>query len=98
QLEAFQRIAQYESFQTAATYLNLSQPAVSVRIRELERAVGKSLIQRRTRKLQLTPAGALLLKQANLILQLTRQITGDDSDPLAARIRIGAPGSFAHVC
>ena len=43
QLEALHWVVRLGSFRAAATRLNLTQPAVSVRIRELEAAAGGKL-------------------------------------------------------
>lgn len=56
-LEAFIRIAEYGSFRRAAAAMNLSQAALSHRIKKLESDVGLSLLQRTTRTVRLTRAG-----------------------------------------
>lgn len=56
-LEAFIRIAESGSFRSAAKSMNLSQTALSHRIKKLELDVGLSLFQRTTRTLTLTRAG-----------------------------------------
>ncbi|MEM9783028.1 MAG: LysR substrate-binding domain-containing protein [Pseudomonadota bacterium] len=60
-LAVFEAAARHLSFTRAAEALNVSQPAVSQSVRQLERAVGVALFQRRHRKIALTDAGALLL-------------------------------------
>ncbi len=63
-LEAFVAIAERGSFRAAASHLNLSQTALSHRIRKLEDAVATQLLLRTTRQVMLTPAGAALLPKA----------------------------------
>jgi DNA-binding transcriptional LysR family regulator len=67
-LEAFLSIAERGSFHAAAAHLNLSQTALSHRIRKLEELVGVTLIARTTRRLSLTPAGVELLPKARKLV------------------------------
>lgn len=61
QLQAFAEVIELGSFSAAAERLNLSQPAVSLQVRELERRLGVRLIERVGRKASPTAAGAELL-------------------------------------
>jgi DNA-binding transcriptional LysR family regulator len=63
-LQAFVSIAERGSFHGAASHLNLSQTALSHRIRKLEKSLGTQLLLRTTRQVTLTPAGAALLPKA----------------------------------
>jgi DNA-binding transcriptional LysR family regulator len=67
-LEAFLAIAERGSFHAAAAHLNLSQTALSHRIRKLEEMLGVRLIARTTRQLSLTPAGVELLPKARKLI------------------------------
>ncbi|MEZ0169155.1 LysR family transcriptional regulator [Microvirga sp. TS319] len=60
-LHAFVAIAERGSFQHAAAHLNLSQTALSHRIRKLEEDLGVKLLSRTTREVSLTQAGLGLL-------------------------------------
>jgi DNA-binding transcriptional LysR family regulator len=60
-LHAFVAIAERGSFQNAAAHLNLSQTALSHRIRKLEEDLGVKLLSRTTREVSLTQAGLNLL-------------------------------------
>jgi DNA-binding transcriptional LysR family regulator len=60
-LHAFVAIAERGSFQLAAAHLNLSQTALSHRIRKLEEDLGVKLLSRTTREVSLTQAGLSLL-------------------------------------
>lgn len=57
QLKAFAAIAELGSFTAAASQLNLTQSALSVLIRELEREMEVRLFDRHTRRVQLSAAG-----------------------------------------
>lgn len=60
-LHAFVAIADRGGFHRAAAHLNLSQTALSHRIRKLEDDLGVKLFSRTTREVSLTPAGLKLL-------------------------------------
>src|SRR6202000_3184517 len=63
-LQAFLSIAQRGSFQRAAAHLNLSQTAISHRMRKLEEELGVKLFARTTREVTLTRAGIEFLPKA----------------------------------
>jgi DNA-binding transcriptional LysR family regulator len=63
-IQAFLAIVETGSFQLAATQLNLSQTAISHRMRKLEETLGVRLIARTTRDVTLTEAGRALLPNA----------------------------------
>jgi DNA-binding transcriptional LysR family regulator len=63
-LQAFVSIAERGSFHAAASHLNLSQTALSHRIRKLEESLATALLLRTTRQVSLTPAGIALLPRA----------------------------------
>lgn len=67
-LEAFLSIAERGSFHRAAASLNLSQTALSHRIRKLEEDLGLKLLARTTRQVSLTPAGLELLPKARRLM------------------------------
>ena len=62
QLRAFEAVARHLNFRAAAEELALTQSAVSRQIQGLEDDVGVSLFHRHTRAVELTSAGALLLR------------------------------------
>jgi DNA-binding transcriptional LysR family regulator len=68
-LQAFVSIAERGSFHGAASHLNLSQTALSHRIRKLEENLGVALLQRTTRQVSLTHAGVLLLPRARRLFE-----------------------------
>lgn len=67
-LRVFRRVAELKSFSAAARDLDLSAAAISKNVRELEAALGARLINRTTRSLHLTEAGAAYLARASAIL------------------------------
>ncbi len=62
-LPAFVAIAERGSFRHAAAHLNLSQTALSHRVRKVEGDLGVKLLPRTTREVSLTQAGLALLPQ-----------------------------------
>jgi DNA-binding transcriptional LysR family regulator len=68
-LHAFVAIAERRSFQRAAAYLNLSQTALSHRIRKLEEDLGVKLLSRTTREVSLTQAGVKLLPKVKDMIE-----------------------------
>src|SRR5258708_2291360 len=61
-IELFVRVAELRSFREAAEALDVPRSTVSRRISELERALGTRLLQRTTRRVELTSAGKTYLR------------------------------------
>jgi DNA-binding transcriptional LysR family regulator len=68
QLRYFVAVAEELHFSRAAMRLNLAQSALSSQVRALEREVGGPLLVRSTRRVELTPAGEALLRDAVEVL------------------------------
>ena len=83
QLRAFSAVARTASFTRAATELHLSQPALTVQIRELESALGLKLVDRNTRRVQLTAIGRELLPVFERVLGDIRAVA-ENARELAA--------------
>ncbi|MTD54384.1 LysR substrate-binding domain-containing protein [Amycolatopsis pithecellobii] len=69
-LRSFVAVADRGGFQRAATYLHLSQAAVSQHARRLEAATGRQLVERDGRRSRFTADGEQLLSYARRILAL----------------------------
>jgi DNA-binding transcriptional LysR family regulator len=69
QLRVFEAAAAAKSFSKAAAALHLTQPGVSMHIKELEASAGLPLFERIGRKLYVTEAGQELLARAREILR-----------------------------
>jgi DNA-binding transcriptional LysR family regulator len=72
QLRVLRAIGQTGSFSAAAQELDYTQPAVSKIIASLEREVGTTLVDRETRPIRLTDAGAALARHAEGMFELLR--------------------------
>jgi LysR family hydrogen peroxide-inducible transcriptional activator len=75
QLRAFVAVTQEGSFGAAANALGISQPAVSVQIRDLEAALGFPLLQRGSRGVELTSVGSTLIPFARRALEALADFT-----------------------
>ncbi|MHA6803743.1 LysR substrate-binding domain-containing protein [Salinifilum ghardaiensis] len=72
QLAAYAAVARAESFTAAAAQLHVSQSSLSRTVAELERSLGAQLVERDTRNVALTPAGAETLRVADEVLNAHR--------------------------
>ena len=88
---AFVKVAEHESFTRAAAELNVSQPALSAMIKEMERRLGFRLFERTSRRVGLTREGRALITNAKRVvlehdwaLQRAREIVSND-------LRVAAP-------
>lgn len=72
QLHIFYTVAERGSFSVAAQSLHMTQPAVTMQIQALEERFGTKLLNRTTKKLELTEAGHHLLPQARKAVELMR--------------------------
>src|SRR5438128_1262824 len=72
QLRVFEAVASHESFSTAARTIHLSQPSVTLAIRQLEQKVGAPLFDRRRTGCYVTSAGAIFLPRVTRMLSQTR--------------------------
>lgn len=67
-LQAFVSVAERGSFLRAAAHLNLSQTALSHRMKKFEEDLGVALLVRTTRQVSLTPVGLELLPKARRLM------------------------------
>lgn len=92
QLRYFDALARHGHFGRAAEACAISQPALSMQIREMEEALGGALIERSLRQVALTKFGEELLHRVRDILRSVDEL-GDfaraSRDRLAGRLRIG---------
>ena len=67
-LEVFLSVAKHLNFTRAGEEVNLSQPSVSVRIRQLETELGVKLFEQLGKRVALTEAGSLLIPHAHRVI------------------------------
>lgn len=68
QLRAVLALAEYRSFIAAASFVGVSQPALTRTIKQVERALGVALFVRTTRHVEITPAGREFARLAERVL------------------------------
>ena len=94
QLAAFCAVVERRSFSQAAEQLGVTQPAVSLQIRSLEKRLGLQLVDRSGRRVEPTEAGRRLYRSAQRMLALEEQLLaelGEDAEgELSGRLEIGA--------
>jgi len=73
QLQILDAAARYQHFGRAADELHLTQPAVSIQIKQLESHVGLPLFEHLGRQVRLTPAGQEVARHARSMLALLRE-------------------------
>ncbi len=74
QLYIFYAVASHRSFSRAAESLNITQPAVSIQVQELEKFLGAALFHRRTRGLRITEVGETVFAYAQQIFSLSGKL------------------------
>jgi DNA-binding transcriptional LysR family regulator len=92
-LSVFREVATRGSFSEAALALSFTQPAVSQQIARLERELGTRLLARNARGVSLTPAGEVLLRHAETVLEQFRRAEAEVHAVAGVerpRLRIGA--------
>ena len=98
-MQAFSRVAELGSFTRAADELGLSRAMVSTHVRRLEKRYGLRLLNRTTRKVALTPAGAEYLGHCRRVFA---ELTAADEtlrraqEQPTGRVRLDVPGSFGR--
>lgn len=74
-LKSFCAVAQLKSFRKAAELLQVTQPAVSRRIKSLENSLGTQLLKRSPQSVSLTKAGSNFLPYAERLLNIMEEGT-----------------------
>jgi DNA-binding transcriptional LysR family regulator len=98
-MQAFSRVAELGSFTRAADELGLSRAMVSTHVRRLEKRFGLRLLNRTTRKVALTPAGAEYLGHCRRIfaeLTAAEETLSRAKEQPTGRLRVDVPGSFGR--
>ncbi len=94
QLAAFCAVVERRSFSQAAEQLGVTQPAVSLQIRSLEKRLGRQLLDRSGRRVEPTEAGQRLYRSAQRLLaqeeQLLAELGEEAEGELTGRLEIGA--------
>jgi len=104
QLTAFCEVVERRSFSQAAERLGVTQPAVSLQVRALEKRLKTQLLDRSGRRVEPTEAGLRLYRGAHRLLaleeQLVEELSGIEERELSGTLEIGAstgPGGSVVV-
>ena len=89
-LEVFVKLVETISFSAAADALHISQPTVSLHIKQLEQELDTPLFIRSTRELKITEEGIMLYREAKDLLQQRAALLGRFIDPNRTVLRIGS--------
>ncbi|SDE06697.1 LysR substrate-binding domain-containing protein [Nocardioides lianchengensis] len=98
-LRAFVVLAEERHFGRAAARLHVAQPALSQQLRRLEDELGVTLLDRSTRRVDLTEAGRLLRDRALRLIADVDRTTGDLAalaTGLAGTVRLGFVGTATY--
>jgi DNA-binding transcriptional LysR family regulator len=94
QLHAFCEVVERRSFSQAAERLGVTQPAVSLQVRALEKRLGTQLLDRSGRRVEPTESGLKLYRAAQRLLALEEEIVSELAEgatgELAGTFEIGA--------
>ncbi|EKE77310.1 hydrogen peroxide-inducible genes activator [Oceanibaculum indicum] len=98
QLRYFEALAQHGHFGRAAEACAISQPALSLQVKELEEIIGAPLVERGARQVRLTSLGETLAVRARVILRAVEEL-GDlaraSHRPFTGRLRLGVIPTIA---
>ncbi|WP_039938353.1 LysR family transcriptional regulator [Streptomyces himastatinicus] len=100
QLECFVAVAEESSFTRAAARLHVVQSAVSATIAALERELDARLLERTSRRVELSDAGRVLLPKARAALdaaQDARDAVDDVNGGVRGTLRIGTMSSLGLI-
>jgi DNA-binding transcriptional LysR family regulator len=101
QLAAFCAVVERRSFSQAADRLGVTQPAVSLQVRALEKRLGTQLLDRSGRRVEPTEAGWRLYRGAQRMLalegQLVAEVAATGEGALAGDLVLGASTGPAAV-
>lgn len=100
QIRAFVEVARQGSIRGASRVMNLSQPALTKSIKELEEGMAAQLFVRRSKGVALTECGESFYQHANLILEELRAAQDDIRQRQGlqgGQINIGMGASIAHT-
>jgi DNA-binding transcriptional LysR family regulator len=101
QLAAFCAVVERKSFSQAAERLGVTQPAVSLQVRALEKRLGAQLLDRSGRRVEPTEAGLRLYRGAQRLLaleeQLVEEVAGEGDGELAGDLSLGASTGPAAI-
>jgi LysR family hydrogen peroxide-inducible transcriptional activator len=98
QLKYLEALGEHRHFGRAAEACAVTQPALSMQIRELEKVLGVELVERRPGEVVLTDIGIEVLRRGGRVLSETRDLIDfarHHGRPLTGRLRLGVIPTIA---
>lgn len=98
QLRYFAAVARFGHFGKAAEFCSVTQPALSMQVRELETALGLMLLERRPQGVELTDVGRQVLERARSVLTAIHDLEDfahHHEQVLTGHLRLGVIPSMA---
>src|ERR1700756_126965 len=92
-VDYFVTVAEELHFGRAAARLHIAQPSLSQQIRRLEQQLGVSLLERTSRRVELTPAGRTLLSEGRRLLAQSQRVIQTVQATAGGRVTVGFYGS-----
>src|SRR5450432_1826114 len=94
-VEYFVVVAEELHFSRAAAKLHIAQPSLSQQTRRLEEQLGVKLLDRTSRRVELTPAGEALLREGRRVLQQADRVMQTVRAAGSEQLTVGFYGSAA---
>src|SRR5262249_21544213 len=96
-VQYFVTVAEELHFGRAAERLHIAQPSLSQQIRQLEQQLGVTLLERTSRKVELTTAGQALLTDGRRLLDQGQGVVQTVVAAASGRVTVGFYGSAAST-
>lgn len=96
----FYHVALLHGFRAAASHLGLSKSVVSSKVSSLESRIGRKLLYRSTRDVNLTPEGEIYFENCKLLLAATQKLQLSETEfktNLSGTFTISAPHDFMII-
>ncbi|WP_037289629.1 selenium metabolism-associated LysR family transcriptional regulator [Saccharibacillus sacchari] len=99
QLHIFHTVAEKGSFSAAAAAMHMTQPAVTMQVQALEEHFGTKLLNRSTKKIELTESGRMLIPFARRSIELMQETDTEMArftHKLEGRLQFGASNTIGE--
>ena len=96
QIQVFEAVARHRSFTRAARELHLTQPAVSMQVKQLQARIGLPLLEMRGRKADITDAGGAVLRHCRAMLAQLGEIERDINILKGGSLKICLTAAVSH--
>jgi aminoethylphosphonate catabolism LysR family transcriptional regulator len=97
QIRAFHAVAERGGFTAASRVLNVGQPTLTIQVKELEQTYGVELLIRKSRRVELTEAGAALFEITRGIMKFcdeAHELLGARGKATKGHLRLATVGPF----